>query len=322
MAECTCANPMAVASAIAANAAVIANAITTTAAQGMQQNQQHHAENMKQMDEIHQTLYGESMGGSQGAPAPIRFAHAAPTEYGPVGEHAWTTFFEGATLAIALANSIAQGQIAEKQRDLSDKYYDMAKAKWDRFESKYMPLEKQLVNETSTEPIRELECVKSQARAEAAVSSAYSMAQNALRRWSRRTHNPVPRDAVIEMLRQEVLMTVDSRAYNIEDDRWFTDYANDKRWNRRSAVLNIGRNTATDALKYGDIALKTFGAVGGQINAAASGVVSALGYYGGRNDTFYPTTFLNSYGNSGNSVLIDTHLQQTHNATNALNATS
>lgn len=319
MATCTCANPMAVATAVTGSGAAISSAIGSASGNLSATLQTLNSKSLQQSDAIHRTLYGGSMGGSPGAPAPVRFAHAAPPEYGPVGEKAWTTFFEGAALAIALANSIAQGEIAAKQKDLADRYYDMAKSKWDRFSERYIPLEEKLVNEVASTPIRDLECVVSQARAETAVSTAYAAAKAAFGRWAKRERTCVDSATMVEMNRQEVLMTVDSRAFNLEDDRWYTDYANDKRWNRRSTVLNLGRNTASEALKYGDVSLKTFGTVGGQISTAASGMISAMGYYGARNDTYYPTTFMASYGNSGNAQLIGTGLRQNLNPANTIN---
>lgn len=332
MAACTCADPMAVSIAIGSSGALISSSIdamsaNTTATmeklakQLFQQMQDQQDQDKQQLDEVHQTLYGKSLGGAPGALSNIRFAHAAPTEYGPQGEQAWTTFFEGASLAISLANSVAQGEIAAKQKDLADKYYDMAKSKWDRFEQNYVPLERKLLHDVAATPVRELECQMAQARADTAVATAYGAANSAFTRWAKRTKNCVAPEILTELSRQEALARTDCRSFNLEDDRWFTDYSNDKRWNRRSTVLNLGRNMASEALKYGDVSLKTFGAVGGQINTAAGGVVSALGYYGARNDTYYPTTFMSSYGNSGNSVLIDTALRQNQNATNTLNST-
>ena len=46
-----------------------------------------------------------------------------------------------------------------------------------------------------------------------------------------------------------------------------------------------------------------YGLVGQQIDRAASGVMQALGYYGARHDTYYPTSYLG--GNSGQLVNID-----------------
>ena len=86
----------------------------------------------------------------------------------------------------------------------------------------------------------------------------------------------------------------DDPNYNMYDDQFFTDFKNDQRWNRRSNVLNLGRNLTSQALKYGDVARSLYSAVGQELQQAASGVMQALGYYGARNDTYYPTEYLNS----------------------------
>lgn len=274
-----------------------------------------------QFELFHATIYGQALGGVPGAMANVRFAHAAPPEYGPIGENTWSVAFEAANTAIALANSVAQGDIADKQQDLSERYYDMASSKWSRFESQYMPLEKQLVNEVAAEPIKDMDCTGAIGQATENLYSTYSDCMGALNRDMRAMHlcndySPI-RSAISYYNNQ---LRVDMMDFAMEDEHWYTDYKNDKRWNRRNAVLNIGRNMASDALKYGDVAMKTFGRVGQQIQTAATGMASALGYYGGRNDTYYPTTFLSSYGNSSNSMVIGTQLRQNQNATQTLNA--
>lgn len=46
--------------------------------------------------------------------------------------------------------------------------------------------------------------------------------------------------------------------------------------------------------------------MGVQLDRAASAAMTAMGYYGARNDTFYPTTYLGSNGGAGNSMLVNT----------------
>ena len=155
MAECTCANPQAVAQAINKSASTISGKIESAG---------------RTIDE---TLYGKSLNGSHGSPAPVRFCHWAAPEYGGVGENAWTNFFRAAQLAIALLNATIQGQIADKQQDLANGYYQQAKYKWDRFDKRYRPLEESILDETSSVPIREMNCDDDRDRAALAVGSAY-----------------------------------------------------------------------------------------------------------------------------------------------------
>lgn len=269
---------------------------------------------------IDETLYGKELKGSEvseaangdvsgagdgpgkhGALGSLRFCNWAAPEYGPVGEGFWDNAFKAAALAIAIANGVAQSQIADMQQDLADSYYDMAKYKWDRFYEKFVPLEKKLLKEVLNEPLKEMDCADDMQRASDWVGRAYG----AMQEWTARKAKQMrvcmnaldrrrPRNA-------QALALADTANYNYVDDRWFCDYSNDKRWNRRSSVLNLGRNLGSEALKYGDVARGLLNTISGQVEQAAQGLVSALGYYGARLDTYYPSSYLGqSQGNLAN----------------------
>ena len=262
----------------------------------------------KEGQNLDETLYGKTLRtadnkpddkNAHGAIGSLRFCNWAAPEYGPVGEGFWNNAFRAAALAIAIANGVAQSQIADMQQDLADSYYDMAKYKWDRFYGKFVPLEKKLLNEVLNEPLKE--CADDRARAESWTGRAYGAMQDWMTRKARQMRvctNALdtrrPRNA-------QTLAFADTANYNYVDDRWFCDYSNDKRWNRRSSVLNLGRNLGSEALKYGDVARGLLNTLSGQIEQAASGLINAMGYYGARLDTYYPSSYLGqSQGNLAN----------------------
>lgn len=176
MAECTCADPQAVAQAI------------------KNQTTQQTADS-KYIDE---TLYGKALTTSQqdeegggeggggegvhGAIGSLRFCNWAAPEWGPKGDSLWTNFFQAAQLAIAILNALIQGQIADMQQDLADKYYQQAKYKWDRFQNRYMPLERAILWEASHEPIREMNCDDDRQRAQAAADKSFDYLENYMAR--------------------------------------------------------------------------------------------------------------------------------------------
>ena len=225
-----------------------------------------------------------------------------------------------AQLAVAVANALAQQEIADKKQDLAESYYQMAEDKWNRFKNKYMPLEKKLLNEVSTEPVKTLDCADDRRRAEASVNPAYTQMQNYLRQL-RQKLQLCPDDTLVPYLEtKQAVSLVDTVNYNMQDDQWFVDYSNDKRWNRRSNILNLGRNLTSEALKYGDVTRNLYNQVGQQIDQAANSLMSTLGYYGARNDTFYPTTFLGSSGRNDGGFIVSAS-PGFSGATGALDAT-
>lgn len=247
-----------------------------------------------------------SCAGQPGLTAPVRFAHWLAPEVSGESQSKWNNAFRVAQLAIATANALVQGQIADKNQDLAKAYYDMAKEKWDRFESNYMPLEKELLKEVSSVEVRSMQCADDCSRANTSVSTSYGMVSKFVKQQARKYRICIDPSMSSMLDFRQSSMLVDSSNYNISDDRWFTDYKNDQRWNRRSNVLNLGRNLTSLALSYGDMARSIAKQVGTQVNDAASSLMQSLGYYGGRNDTVYPTTFMGSHGNMGHMLVSST----------------
>lgn len=276
MAECTCADPSLVSKAI----------------------EQQTSKIEEKADEIHKTLYGaenSDTGGGKGTPGKIdriRFCHWAAPEWGPDGESAWVNAFQAAQLAISILNATIQGEIADKQQDLADGYYQQAKFKWDRFADKYMPLEKDILWEASSEPIRELDCEDDTTRAYTAVNTAFNTADKSMGTLAKQYRLCLDDTVIRQMEFTKSRLDVDTINYNLRDDQWFVDFKNDQRWNRRSNILNLGRNLGAVAMQYGDVARQLMNNVSNQANKAFGTLSQALGYYGSRFDTHYPTTYL------------------------------
>lgn len=274
MAECTCANPQAVSQAISQQASKISDQIKDTG---------------KTVDE---TLHGSAHGGKHGVLDTIRFCHWAAPEYGGVGESAWVNAFRAAQLGVALLNASIQGQISDKQQDLAEGYYRQAKFKWDRFAGKYRPLEESILWEASSTPVWVLDCDDDRMRAENAVGTAFDYIDKYMANQAKAYRLCLDDTVVSQSAYARNLLLADTENYNLRDDQWFTDFKNDQRWNRRSNILNLGRNLGSQAMQYGDVARKLLGDVSGIADKAAGSLSQALGYYGARFDTVYPTTYL------------------------------
>lgn len=255
---------------------------------------------------IEQAKAQSACAGQPGMPAPVRFAHWLAPEVSGESQKKWNNAFRVAQLAIAAANALVQGQIADKNQDLAKAYYDMAKEKWDRFKDNYMPLEKELLKEVSTAEVRSMQCADDCNRANTAINSAYSMVSKFVKQRASKYRICIDPSMSSMLDFRKSTMLVDSSNYNIADDRWFADYKNDQRWNRRSNVLSLGRNLTSLALSYGDMARAIATNVGSQVDTAANTLIQSLGFYGGRNDVVYPTTFMGSHGNMGHTLISST----------------
>lgn len=294
MADCTCANPNAVAQALNGGSSVKSGIESVGNA-------------------VNETLYGKAHGGVNGVTDTTRFCHWAAPEVSGEGESVWTNVWQAAQLAIAILNSTIQQQIADKQMDLAEGYYEQAKYKLDRFMEKYKPLEIALLNEVSTTPEPQMDCADDRERAENAVNTAYDYIGDYVSRRAKAYRLCIDDSIIRQLDHGRALMLVDTENYNLRDDTWYVDYKSDQRWGRRSNVLNLGRNLGSLAMKYGDVARALSADVGDLYNKATASLSMALGYYGTRFDTYYSTTYLGSGGGASNIVNVGT----SNTATNA-----
>lgn len=253
--------------------------------------------------------------------APVRFCHWNAPQWGEIGELAWNTAFKVAELTIAVANSIAQQEIADKQMDLADRWYSHAKYKWNRFDQQYKPLEQLLLRETSTVPMPKLDCVGVRARSNDFVNTAHASAEADVKRIAKKycvCMNPTLARAIDT--RQNILL-VDTYNFNYNDDRWFRDLKEDQRWNNRSNVLTLGRNLDSQAMSYANLANQIFGRVSQQIDRATGAAMNALGYFGARNDTFSPMTYLATGGRSSAGTMSNIGTSQPYQNPRSQNTT-
>ena len=94
-------------------------------------------------------------------------------------------------------------------------------------------------------------------------------------------------------------MRDDNINFNYRDAENFTEYKSDKRWNRRSDILNLGRSNLPTAYSYAQHASRAFGDLAGAIAGVGNGISGLLGYMFNRNETIYPAQFSQAsiYGN-------------------------
>lgn len=302
MAQCTCADPMAIVKALNKNHE---DFMETFCGVSMTEDQfQGHSSGGKGGDPTDTGVTGVSPKGRKGiGAAPFRFANWAAPEISNKGENAWSDAWRLAALAISLLNREAQRQIAKKQEDLANQYYDMAKEKLDRFMGNYKPLEVALVNEVRSTPVREMDCADDRKRAKNAVSPSYKRLDKYVSSQSKARHICIDRSFNGFMAFKQALMLVDTENYNLIDDQFYTDYKNDQRWNRRSNVLNLGRNMGAIAMSYGNVARTLAGQLGSQLDKVTGSLMSVIGYFGAQNDTYFPNMYLSGYGGMNNQLV-------------------
>lgn len=271
-------------------------------------------------EQVASTLASKGAGGEIGLFSPISFCHWQAPKYGNTGELMWNTAFKAAQLAIAIANSIAQQEIADKQFDLADKWLNHAKYKWERFWNNYAPLEKQLLREVANTDKPTLDCDSAASRARDSSVSAYDIMERYMRQKAKAYSLCMDNSLYTDINTQRSLLQIDTENYNYADDRWYKDFKEDQRWNRRSVVLDLGRNNSATAKAYGDVAGKIYQGISTQLNQIGQGAIYSLGYFGARNDTYMPNTYLGSGGNGVGGSIVSIGMPNHNIAGTTLNA--
>lgn len=207
------------------------------------------------------------------------------TDTGVEGNANWSAL---AATAVATLQTIAAIKIANKQYDIARAYYKMAQQKWDRFKNKYMPCERTEMNEACNTP--EYTALYDQTASSWVneVDRNFGQARSRIDRLNALYCICPDPSLAQDMELMESMASGDTAnfAYRYEEHR--KDAKDDVRWTRRQQALNRGRDLQSTAARYAEAAANAYGDVGGKINQAAEGAMSAIGYFMNRNDTVYP----------------------------------
>ena len=215
-------------------------------------------------------------------------AWAAP-EYSGDGAFTDRWYWILAQIALMAAYITLNTFVQNKQYDIAKSFASLAQSRWERFKNKYAALEKKMLNEASStkEPTTDYSGAKS--RAVAAVNAAFSAADKMFTLLAKRYALCV--DPSINLNRAKALSLDDTVNFNYRDAENYRDYLSDKRWNRRSDILNLGRNNIPTSFSYAQYANNAFSGVASALQQAGNGLSGLFGYLNNRNNTIYPMQF-------------------------------
>lgn len=212
---------------------------------------------------------------------------AAP-EYNRTGEEVDRSAWVAAQAVLAVSMIALNTHITNKQHEIAKAYVDIAEDKWKRFRDKYAPLERRMLDEASGrgEPVTDYQGAKD--RAWNANNFAFNSANKCMENYAKQY--ALCLDPTQTLDRARALSRDDSVNFNYRDAENFNYHLSDKRWSRRSDILNIGRDNAASAFSYAQSSNQAFSGVASALQQAGSGLSGLLGYMFNRNETVYPAT--------------------------------
>lgn len=222
-------------------------------------------------------------------PIAKRMCSWAAPEYGAVGEGWDRKAMLAAQIAIYASIIGLNTFIQNKNHDIASSYADISKDKWNRFKDAYAALEKKMIAEAQNTPEPTVDYGDARNRASNAINFAYNSTQSSMARYAKLY--ALCMDDSLDLSYSKTLLLNDTVTYNYRDSENFRDYKSDKRWNRRSDILNLGRNTQATAFSYAQHASESFAGLAGAIAQAGNGLSGLLGYMLNRNETVYPAQF-------------------------------
>lgn len=227
--------------------------------------------------------------------APLRFCHWAAPEWGDSGETWEKTLYKAALIAVALLNTAAQLEIAEKRYQLAKDYANIASDKWNRFWSGgYRDLEQAMLFEVGNTPIPTPNYAEVRNTAPQSVNTAFSGGGTSMSRYGRMFRMCIDASVLDNFDLGASIATDDGINFGYRKEEWYAKVMEDVRFSRRSALLNIGRDNVAESAKYADAANGSLSALSALAGQGASGAVGLLGYLSERNDTVYPSSFAGS----------------------------
>lgn len=213
---------------------------------------------------------------------------AAP-QFSRAGESADRAGWVAAQAALAISMIALSTHVQNKQYEIAKAYTDIAEDKWKRFRDKYAPLERRMLNESSGTPEPTVDYNDARNRAAVANDFAFGDADKQLSKYAKLY--ALCLDPTQDLSRARSLSRTDSVNFNYRDAENFNYYRSDKRWNRRSDILNLGRGNAPAAFSHAQSANSAFSGVASALQQAGNGLSGLIGYLFNRNTTSYPTTF-------------------------------
>lgn len=227
---------------------------------------------------------------------------AAP-QYNEIGE-GWDRTAKLAAEVAIYSSVIALNTYVQNQNyKIARAYTDISLDKWNRFKNAYAALEKKMLNEAANTPEPTIPYSEANTRAVNASSFAFSSAKSSMTSYAKRY--ALCMDDSLDLSRAQALMRDDTINFNYRDAENFTEYKSDKRWNRRSAILNLGRNNYEVSFNYAKHASAAFGDLSNAVAGIGNGLSGLLGYMFNRNQTVYPAQFSQA-SLFGNGALIGT----------------
>lgn len=193
-----------------------------------------------------------------------------------------------AAVAVAVINTAAAIEMAEKQEKLAKNYLKIAQEQNQYYYDVYVPCEDAELEEACSAALYEQHTDVQVGRYKNSVRHDLARqpqkALECLSRYCTGKKAALIKDAV--MAEAQALSAAGNLGRRYEEQ--YEDAKDDLRWARRAQALARGRDMMAQAVNFAGFAYGLFGRLGDQAAKGAAGAIGYLGYASARNETIYP----------------------------------
>lgn len=194
-----------------------------------------------------------------------------------------------AAVAVAVTNTAAAVEMAEKQEEMAKNYLKIAQEQNQYYYDVYVPCENTELEEACSAALYEQHADVQVGRYKNSVRHDMARqpqkALECLSRYCTGKKAALIKDAV--MAEAQALSAAGNMGRRYEEQ--YADAKDDLRWARRAQALARGRDMMAQAVNFAGFAYGLFGRLGDQAAKGAAGAIGYLGYASARNDTAYPS---------------------------------
>jgi len=230
---------------------------------------------------------------------PIKFCHWAAPRYGDIGQKALNTVLAVVAFIVAYKSLEAQIEINNMRQSIADSYAKIFEDRWNRYKTAYMPLEAAMIQDIMNTPIPEVDCSSVKSDYTSFVANAFGENSQRLTAMASKYCLCVDKSLTDDLALSRTITVDDSVNLGYRFDEMYVIQRDDARWNKRSNLLNLGRDLLAQSAKYSATADTLLSGLGEGAGRAFSGAVGYLGYYFNRQQTEYPSNYAMSSSPGG-----------------------
>jgi hypothetical protein len=213
----------------------------------------------------------------------------APVKTGPTdsGRVAIGVAWQAAAAALTLLNTVTAIEMADKQFDLANRYYQIARSWKDWYDQGFVPLEnaelEEVMNEPLPEPRYDVAAGRAAAEAKKILDDNVRTALRCTNQYATGLRQKIARDGAA--IYEGTVAAALSLGYRNERTR--VELMKDRRWKRKEAAAMRGRDMAAQNVVFGRLAGSIYGDLGRQAGIMAGDWMFILGYGRERLETLY-----------------------------------